>query len=542
MPKYPVITNVSHFNFISYAVKHDGRHKSRLVAGGHLTNTLPLRGVRLVIFLFLAELNGLDIWQTDIGNAYLEARTNEKVYFIAGPEFKSFGLEGHALMIVAAVYGLKSSGKRWHDCLADVMRDMGFTPCQAEPDIWMRECRPDGSIASEKDTSRDGHYYEYVAVYTDDLTIASKNPKRITDAFENVYKFKLKGTGPLSFLLGCDYFRDATGTLCQQPKQYIAKMEETYVRLFGKKPKHYVSPLEKGDHPECDDSELLGVEETKIYQSMIGAAQWLIQLGRFDITVHVMTLSSFRAAPRRGHLDRIKRVYGYVSKMKGGIIRYRTEKPDVSDLNFAEQDWSQTPYAGSKEEVPKDAPRALGESVRLITFGDANLMHDLLNGKAVTGLLHFINKTPFDWYSKKQNTVETATYGAESIAGRTAIEQMRANKLTLHYLGVPIEGECILIGDNKTAVDAAVLPDSKLHRRHLMLSFHYLKSALATGAFKYVWVDGKDNVSDILTKHWGYQQVWPLLRPVLFWEGNTMDILRGPRKVMKSITKRLRGK
>ena len=75
-----------------------------------------------------------------------------------------------------------------------------------------------------------------------------------------------------------------------------------------------------------------------------------------------------------------------------------------------------------------------------------------------------------------------------------------------------------------------------------MLSFHYLKSALATGAFKYVWVDGKDNVSDILTKHWGYQQVWPLLRPVLFWEGNTMDILRGPRKVMKSITKRLRGK
>ena len=37
--------------------------------------------------IFLAELNGLETWATDIGNAYLEAETNEKVYIIAGPEF-----------------------------------------------------------------------------------------------------------------------------------------------------------------------------------------------------------------------------------------------------------------------------------------------------------------------------------------------------------------------------------------------------------------------------------------------------------------------
>lgn len=530
-----------------YAVKHDGRHKSRLVAGGHLTDTpiesvyagvVSLRGVRLVIFL--AELNGLELWQTDIGNAYLEARTNEKVYVIAGPEFKNFGLEGHILVLVAAVYGLKSSGKRWHDCLADVMRDMGFTPCLAEPDIWMRECKADGEVASGKETSTEGHFYEYVAVYTDDLTIASKKPKAITDALEKVYKFKLKGTAPLNFLLGCDYYRDSNGVLCQHPKKFIEKMEDTYVNLFGEKPRHVTSPLEKGDHPECDTSEFLGEREIKIYQSMIGSAQWIIQLGRFDIAVHVMSLSSFRAAPRRGHLDRAKRLYGYVTKMKEAAIRYRTEMPDVSDLKFVEEDWSQSPYAGSKEDIPQNIPRALGKSVILLTYGDANLCHDLLSGKAVTGLLHFINKTPFDWYSKKQNTVETATYGAESVAGRTAIEQMRANKLTLHYLGVPIEGASILVGDNKTAVDAATLPHSKLHKRHLMLSFHFLKSAIASGAFKYVWADGKDNASDILTKHWGYQQVWPLLRPILFWGGDTLDIIRQSRQVLKSASNKPR--
>jgi hypothetical protein len=103
-----------------YAVKHDGRHKSKAVAGGHLTETptesvysgvVSLRGVRLIVFL--SELNELELWQTDIGNAYLEAKTKEKVYVIAGPEFGK-ELEGHLLVIVRALYSLKTSGLRWH--------------------------------------------------------------------------------------------------------------------------------------------------------------------------------------------------------------------------------------------------------------------------------------------------------------------------------------------------------------------------------------------------------------------------------------------
>lgn len=87
-----------------YVVKHDGRHKSRIVAGGHLTDTpvesvysgvFSLRGVRLVIFL--AELNGFEVYQMDIGSAYLEAYTKEKVYVIGGPELGK--LEGHILSL-----------------------------------------------------------------------------------------------------------------------------------------------------------------------------------------------------------------------------------------------------------------------------------------------------------------------------------------------------------------------------------------------------------------------------------------------------------
>ena len=128
-----------------YAVKHDGKHRARLVAGGHLRDTpidsvyssvVSLRGI--CILAFLAELNDLDLWTTDIGSAYLESYTKEKVYIVAGPEFGE--RHGHTLIIVRALYGLKSSGLRWHERLSDVLRDMGFVPSKAEPDIWMRDC------------------------------------------------------------------------------------------------------------------------------------------------------------------------------------------------------------------------------------------------------------------------------------------------------------------------------------------------------------------------------------------------------------------
>jgi hypothetical protein len=122
---------------IIYDVKDSGRNKSKLVAGGHLTNpntqgvyssVVVLRGIRLIVFL--AELNKLQLWGADDGNAYLEATTKDKVYRVGGPEFGS--LEGHSLVIDFSLYGLGSSALCWHQWFLDVLRLMGFTPSKAE--------------------------------------------------------------------------------------------------------------------------------------------------------------------------------------------------------------------------------------------------------------------------------------------------------------------------------------------------------------------------------------------------------------------------
>ena len=436
-----------------YAVKHDGRHKARLVAGGHLTATpidsvyssvVSLRGVRMVVFL--AELNGLLVWATDIGNAYLKSNTAKLVYIIAGPEFGPL-LEGHTLIIVKALYGLKSSGQRWWEVLADCLRQMNFFPSYAKRDIWMRD---------------KGDHYEYIVVYVDNLAIASKDPQSIIDVLMGDFKFKLKGTGPLAFHLGCDYFRDKDGVLCFAPKKYIMKLSESYFRHFGDKPKPASSPLEKGDHPEMDTSKELDLEGIKIYQSLVGALQWAIQIGRLDITTAVMTMSSFRTNPQKGHLDRVKRICGYLLKMRNATIRFRTDEPDYSNLPPNDYDWDMSVYKGATEEIPSTMPRPLGKRVTTSTYYDANLYHDMISGKSVTGILHFFNKTPIDWFSKKQATVKTATFGSEFVAGRTAVEQIIDLRLTLRYLGVPIDGPTYVFGDNKTTVDASSLPSCTL--------------------------------------------------------------------------------
>jgi hypothetical protein len=76
------------------------------------------------------------------------------------------------------------------------------------------------------------------------------------------------------------------------------------------------SPLDSNDHPEVDTSEFLDEDGIQQYQSLIGSMQWAICIGRFDIVVHVMSMSSFRTSPWRGHLDRAKHMVGYLSKFQ----------------------------------------------------------------------------------------------------------------------------------------------------------------------------------------------------------------------------------
>ena len=250
--------------------------------------------------------------------------------------------------------------------------------------------------------------------------------------------------------------------------------------------------------------------------------QWVVQLGRFDIAVHIMTLSSFRAQPKRGHLDRIKKVIRYLLKMDREAIRICTEMPDNSDGVIERYDWSKTVYAGSEEEIPHDIPTLKGKPVRLVTYVmililiTTFLMVKLPRASCALLIKHHLTGI----LRSKQATPEVATFSTEELAARTAVEQSRANRLTFMYIGVPIEGPSVLLGDNESVVKGMNIPHRKLNKRHLILSWHYVRQVIITGTYDYVHIPGKINPK----KHWSYGTVWGMLRPILSWQGDTRKL------------------
>jgi hypothetical protein len=81
-----------------------------------------------------------------------------------------------------------------------------------------------------------------------------------------------------------------------------------------------------------------------------------------------------------------------------------------------------------------------------------------------------------------------------------------------------------MFGDNESVVNSSAQPHAKLHKRHTALSFHRVREAIAAGIVGFFYIPGASNPADILSKHWGYQQVWKLLQPLLFWQGDTIGI------------------
>jgi hypothetical protein len=152
---------------------------------------------------------------------------------------------------------------------------------------------------------------------------------------------------------------------------------------------------------------------------------------------------------------------------------------------------------------------------------DANLYHCLVTGRANTGILHFVNQTPIEWFSKRQGSVETATYGSEFVAARQATEQIMDLRYTLRAMGMPVDGPSWMFGDNQSVITSSTIPHSLLSKRHNALSYHRVREAIARKIFYFCKIDGTQNPADCLTKAAGHQVFWPMVRMMLFWRGDT---------------------
>ena len=140
---------------------------------------------------------------------------------------------------------------------------------------------------------------------------------------------------------------------------------------------------------------------------------------------------------------------------------------------------------------------------------------------------------------KRQGTVETATFGSEFVAARIATDQITDLGYTLMYLGVPIRSKSYMFGDNKSVVDSASIPTSILSKKSILAYYHRVREAIAAGYLQFNWKDGKSNPGDILSKYCEFASIWPLLKCLLFWKGDTHELTVKTSRVTEFLLKRL---
>ncbi len=478
------------------------RRKARLVANGNETITpasLTYSSVLVSrdsvrIALLLESLNELEVLACDIQNAYLTADCREKIYIIAGPEFGS--KEGSIMIIRKALYGLKSSGAAFRAHLAETLYDLSYLPTKADPDIWIRPAVKANGF----------EYYEITLVYVDDIMCISHDPKATMMGIKATFKLKDDKIEKPENYLGAQIMQKVIGgrecwamTSEQYVKAAIANVEATLHESGQRLPPKATTPVQANYRPELDTSAELKLYGTRYYQELIGVLRWAIELGRIDIAMEVLMLSTHLALPREGHLQQVYHIFAFLKNKPKRTIVFDPQHPDIEESRFVKCDWHDF-YRGAKEPIPGDAPEPLGNFVSTHCFVDADHAGNRVTRRSQSGILLFINRAPVIWYRKRQNTVETSTFGSEFVAMRIAVELVESLRSKLRMFGVPIEGPTNVFCDNEAVTKNAIFPESTLKKKHNAIVYHRTREAVAAGTIRVTKEDGKTNLADVLTK------------------------------------------
>jgi hypothetical protein len=489
-----------------FEIKRDLTRKARLVAGGHQTDP-PKESVyssvvsrdSVRIAFTIAALNGLDILAGDVQNAYLNAPTKEKIYTIAGPELGQDKVN-RPVIVTRALYGLRSSGARWRDHMASKLRDAGFQSCLADPDVWMKPgVKPDGST-----------YWQYVLCYVDDVLVISHEPQKIMDYLNTRYTLKPGSVKAPDEYLGAEV-RKYTIHGDEGPmkawalssdlyiKRAVAEVERTLAEVGDKLKTRVKTPLSTGYRPELDVTPELDAERTNYYQGLIGVLRWTVELGRVDIIVAVAMLSRYLASPRRGHLEEAFHIFAYLKAYSVSALVFDPRYPVFDEGKFTKVDWNEY-YPDAKEAEPPKAPELRGNSVVTTCFVDADHAGCLVTRRSQTGIIIFLQRAPILWFSKRQNTAESSTFGSEFVTMKTAVEHIEAFRYKLRMMGIPVEGPTNVFCDNEAVFKNASKPESTLKKKHNSIAYHRTREAQAAGICRIAWESGKFNIADVLTK------------------------------------------
>ena len=131
---------------------------------------------------------------------------------------------------------------------------------------------------------------------------------------------------------------------------------------------------------------------------------------------------------------------------------------------------------------------------------DADHASDMMTRRSRTGFLVYLNCAPIYWWSKKQNSVESSSFGSKFIAMKQCCEYVCGLRYKLRIMGIPCEDPTFIYGDNQSVLSNTTIPDSMLKKKSQSIAYHFVQEGAAQDEWRTNYINTHENEADLLTK------------------------------------------
>lgn len=488
-----------------FRIKFDGdgrpyKYKARLVIRGDMAlpgvhyddvfaPTASYSSIRLLVSI--AAGAGLDLYQADISQAFLQAKLPKPVYIYKPPMPHSSLYRGsrndeNRLVgrVTQSLYGLPSSPRNWYTEYSGYLLKLGFRQLTSDPCVFYKRFRGDVLFTS---------------VFVDDALIVSSSPDMRAWFLRKLgerFPVNADETKTAEWLLGVKISKDpASGDITLSQEQAIIKLATACDLARDGSCSRVTSPMEsrvclpKLEEPTVDANTCMNGLS---YRSVIGSLLFVALCVRPDIACPVSILARHANSPGPEHVKALQRVvsYLYCTRSLGITYRYQPTQ-DARNIPVAQQS---AQFGGGKSTTADGAPN-------LSSFCDADFAGSY-DYRSTTGYAIMMNGGPVLWLSKLQTLTAQSTTEAETIAASECVKDVLHVRLFLSELGFGhvVNEPTHIMEDNSAVTAFANSLKNRSSARHYAVKLRFLQEQQALGSVKFVQTPTNQQIGDILTK------------------------------------------
>jgi hypothetical protein len=440
------------------------KFKARFVAQGFLqrygvdyvdTYAPVARIPSIRIIIALTAHHDWELHHMDVKSAYLNGDLDEEIYMHQPEGYVAAGKEQHVWKLNKSLYGLKQAGRTWHQKIDVALKRRGFTTLEADQCVYVKR-QPKTVII--------------IALYVDDLLIASNNPTDLTQFKRDLAaEFKMEDLGEANFILGVKIERNrTTRSITIGQSAYVTALLERHGMTDCKAVFTPMDPSSIHQLVKAPEGHTASLAEAREYQSIIGGVMFAMLCTRPDIAFAVTTLSQFASNPLPAHAQALKRVLRYMQgSVDQGITYTGTGSVDSEPqlTGYSDADWAQS--------------------------------HDR---RSVTGYTFILCGGAISWQSKKQRTVALSTVEAEYMATTHASKEAIWWRSALGGLGYDVTAPTSLWSDSQGSIRLAGNPEHHARTKHIDVQYHFIRQHLAERTILLRFIGTEDMAADSLTK------------------------------------------